>query len=155
LYHAGLPQYELWKYIVRSIAVSTSSTYVHMSLLGETTPQEHGLYKLSQSVLTSVQEHSRNFASLSFTLKQNYPNPFNAQTRIEFSLSRKNLISLSVYSISGEHVVDLFDGQKAAGIHFIIWNGKNSKGGDVGSGIYLVRSKTGTETLTRKLVIIR
>ncbi|MGH7491154.1 MAG: T9SS type A sorting domain-containing protein, partial [bacterium] len=154
LYHSGLPQYELWKYLVRSIAVSTSSTYVYMSLLGAT-PKEHGVYRLSQSVLTSVQEHSRNFTNLSFTLKQNYPNPFNAQTRIEFSLSRKNLISLAVYSISGEHVVDLFDGQKAAGSHFIIWNGRNSEGCDVGSGIYLFRLKAGTETLTRKLVLIR
>lgn len=154
LYLQGLPQYELWRYLVRSIAQSPESKYIYISLLGAT-PLEHSVYRLSQSLLTSVHERTLNPMPSNFVLRQNYPNPFNSQTRVEFSISTKSLVTLSVYSVSGEHLTNLFNGQKVAGNHFVTWNGKDSKGGDVSSGIYLVRLQVGQETLLCKMLLIR
>jgi hypothetical protein len=152
LYHRGLPQYELFRYTVRSLIQTPDSRYIYVSLFAGS---QLSVFKLSQTLLTSVEELPLNSPSPKLVLQQNYPNPFNAQTRIEFAVASKSSVSLDVYSISGENIVTLFQGQKETGNHFVIWNGKNSKGGDVVSGIYLVRLKAGAETLIRKLAIIR
>jgi photosystem II stability/assembly factor-like uncharacterized protein len=136
LYHAGLPQYELFRYLVRSLAQTPDSRYLYMSL---SSGPRLIVFKLSQSLLTSVREQPHKPVPSIISLQQNYPNPFNSQTRIAFSVAKRNSVSVTVYSAAGKYVVDLFNGPKDAGNHFVTWNGKNSKGGEVGSGIYLIR----------------
>lgn len=151
-YHKGLPQYELFRYTVWSLAQTRDSRYIYMSLFAG---PHLGFFKLSQTLLTSVDERPSYPLLQKFVLQQNFPNPFNAQTRIEFVIASKRSISLDVYGISGENIMTLFQGQKEAGNHFVIWNGKNSKGGDLASGIYLCRLKVGSEILIRKMLLIR
>jgi hypothetical protein len=156
IYHNGFPQYDLRWYQVRSIAQSVDSKYVLSSMIflnGD--PTSYTLYKLSQMQLTSVEDKKSLLIPVSITLEQNYPNPFNAQTKIEFLVENKGMITLDVFNINGKHVVNLFNGQINAGHHFATWNGKNSEGGEVATGIYLYRLKAGGEVLIRKLVLLR
>lgn len=148
-YHAGLPQdvYRVW-----SLAQTQNSLYISVFV---NDPSKNGVYSLSQALLTPVQEHRSSSLPPNFSLQQNYPNPFNAQTKIEFAVIRKNLMTLDVYNLTGEHVVNLAHGIRDAGKHYVIWNGKNSKGGDVVSGIYLYRLRAGGEILIRKMLLIR
>ena len=74
-----------------------------------------------------------------FELRQNYPNPFNASTRIEFILPKQSLLSLDVYDVRGRFVDNLMQGEVAAGRQSVTWDGKNSAGLDVPSGIYYAR----------------
>lgn len=88
-------------------------------------------------------------------LSQNYPNPFNPTTTIKFGLPDEGRVKLSVYNILGQKVAELFDGFKQAGYHTAIWNGKNTIGQQVASGIYIYRIETPKGISARKMMLIK
>ncbi|MBX2991667.1 MAG: T9SS type A sorting domain-containing protein [Bacteroidetes bacterium] len=75
----------------------------------------------------------------SISLHQNYPNPFNPTTTIRFEIPLAGLVSIAVFDIVGREVKTLINDNLQAGVHKVTWNGTNSKGGDVSSGVYLYR----------------
>jgi len=85
-----------------------------------------------------------------FKLAQNYPNPFNALTQIEFELENGAEIDLSIYDITGAKVATLVEGLKDAGIHVVGWDAA-----DHSSGVYYYRLRTGDESVTRKMTLIK
>jgi len=72
-------------------------------------------------------------------LAQNYPNPFNPSTQIHFGLPEAGYISLVIYDILGHKVAELVNGMCQAGFHSVTWDGKNSAGISVATGMYLTR----------------
>ena len=74
-----------------------------------------------------------------FDLKQNYPNPFNPETAIEYHLPESGEVSLVIYDLTGREVRKLVRGLKPAGIHKVLWNGRDESGDAVGSGMYFYR----------------
>ena len=90
-----------------------------------------------------------------FGLAQNYPNPFNPSTRIGFALPVATHVRLDVINILGQRVVTLADREIEAGNHEILWNGTNSKGKVVSSGVYFYRLVAGDFTETRKMVLLK
>jgi hypothetical protein len=74
-----------------------------------------------------------------FVLNQNYPNPFNPSTHIRFELPKAAVVTLSVYNSLGQEVRRLVNGQKPAGYHTIVWNGKDQNGRPAPSGVYHYR----------------
>lgn len=90
------------------------------------------------------------------TLGQNYPNPFNPQTRIEFSLSEKSLVSLRIYDERGRLVRNLVDQTVLSdGEHQIVWLGRDDAGRGVASGVYHYILDNGATVLTRKMTLVR
>lgn len=90
-----------------------------------------------------------------FSLSQNYPNPFNPTTVIKYALPENQYVSLNIYNLLGRVVTTLVDGQNVAGYYQVLWNGKNSSGQDVGSGVYFYRIKAGSFVRAKKLVLLR
>jgi len=90
-----------------------------------------------------------------FSLSQNYPNPFNPNTVIEFSLPKTCHVELTVINILGQTVTKLIDGQMDAGYKRIQWNGTNSDGDRVASGVYFYRIKASDFVQTKKMVILK
>lgn len=91
-----------------------------------------------------------------FYLSQNYPNPFNPSTVISFKLSVLSTVSLKVYDMLGCEVATLVNQQKPAGVYTIQWNGANSRGNQVGSGIYFYQLKTDNGfSETKKMILMR
>ena len=75
-----------------------------------------------------------------FSLNQNYPNPFNPDTTIEFGLASDSHVTLVVYDLAGQVVRTLIaGGQMQAGNYSMAWDGLNSAGAKVASGVYLYR----------------
>jgi hypothetical protein len=77
-----------------------------------------------------------------FNISQNYPNPFNRTTTINYQLPVNSHITLKIYDQLGREIKTLVNGIQTAGKYSIQWNGKNSSGQDVGSGIYFYRLRT-------------
>jgi hypothetical protein len=90
-----------------------------------------------------------------FQLVQNYPNPFNPQTTISFEIPQKQWVSLDIYSLRGTFIRRLVEGERDAGQHQVLWDGRSDEGFSVPSGIYFYRLKVGVFELTRKLVLCK
>ncbi len=91
----------------------------------------------------------------SFQLLQNYPNPFNATTKIKYKVPRRSHVLLVIYNLLGEEVITLLNEDMVPGTYEVTWNGKNSKGLDVPSGIYLYRLAGENSSVLRKMIVIR
>ena len=88
-------------------------------------------------------------------LWQNAPNPFNPTTRIEFGLKDATRVSLRIYDASGRLVRLLVEGNRPAGRHAEMWDGRDADGLRVASGIYFYRLTAGRFDQTNKMVLVR
>jgi 1,4-alpha-glucan branching enzyme len=84
-----------------------------------------------------------------------YPNPMRPRTTIAFELPRPATVHLAVYDVAGRKLSTLAEGRFEAGRTEVIWNGEDSSGGPVASGIYFVRLIADSEVTTRKIVLVR
>ncbi len=91
----------------------------------------------------------------SFSLDQNYPNPFNPSTDITFSLHQLSDVRLVVYNVMGQPVSELVKGALPAGAYKVRWDGTNSAGHRVASGVYLYTLSTGSVTASRMMTLIK
>jgi len=74
-----------------------------------------------------------------YQLAQNYPNPFNTETTISFTLVESIYVKLALYNASGQKVHTLVEGERAAGEHRMILNGRDENGAPVASGRYVAK----------------
>ena len=90
-----------------------------------------------------------------FALSQNYPNPFNPTTEIVYNIPENTHVSISVYNVLGQKVVDLVSANQKAGMHMVRWNGKDANGLDVAAGIYIYQMKANKFSAKRKMFLIK
>jgi hypothetical protein len=93
-------------------------------------------------------------------LDQNYPNPFNPGTTISFTipgeipvlggLPRQTHVTLRVYDILGREVATIVDEERYPGIYKETWHPENRPG-----GVYFYRVTAGSNSVTRKMVLLR
>ncbi len=90
-----------------------------------------------------------------FTLSQNYPNPFNPSTVVEYSLPRREKITIEIFDILGRKVRTILEQEMAAGKYRTVWNGRDDRGGEVATGVYFCRLTAGSESLSKKMVLLK
>ncbi len=105
--------------------------------------------------LTSVEDDNAGATPKSFDVSQNYPNPFNPVTNIPYSLSSRTRVTIEVFNVAGQRVSTLLDREQSAGQHMVTWDGTNTNGGQVPSGVYMYRIATDLGSETRKMVLIK
>jgi len=90
-----------------------------------------------------------------YELGQNYPNPFNPETNIQFALPEAGRVELEVYNVLGQKVITLVDEQLPAGYHTVIWDGTDSRGMKVASGVYFYRIEANEFNSYRKMLLLK
>jgi hypothetical protein len=90
-----------------------------------------------------------------YNLSQNYPNPFNPTTNMEFALPQSGQVRIDVYDVTGTHVRTLINENMSAGNFRISWNGENTSGAKVASGMYLYRMVAGNYVMTKKMLMLK
>ncbi|MGB5895575.1 MAG: T9SS type A sorting domain-containing protein, partial [Ignavibacteriaceae bacterium] len=87
-------------------------------------------------------------------LSQNYPNPFNPETRIDFTLPEKQLVSLKVYNTLGELIRELVNEEREAGSYSVIFDASSTNGG-LPSGVYIYRLQASEFAKNKKMTLIK
>jgi hypothetical protein len=90
-----------------------------------------------------------------FSLKGNYPNPFNPNTNIAFNLDVRSDVTVTVYSLLGEEVAKIHNGLMQPGLQTVAWNGMDSHGTQVASGVYIYRVEAQDRALTGKMMLLK
>lgn len=90
-----------------------------------------------------------------YSLYQNYPNPFQNGTQIRYTLPQAAQVRIAVYDLLGREVVLLENSQKGVGNHNLTWDGLDSKGRPVPSGIYFYKLQANHIEISRKLFLLR
>jgi subtilisin family serine protease len=90
-----------------------------------------------------------------FTVHQSLPNPFNPSTSIRFDLPHAGVVKANVYNILGQHVRTLTHRRFTAGTHTLTWNGRDTKGRPIASGVYILRMVAQDETRSIRMTLVR
>ncbi len=140
-----------------SLAVTHSSLYV-------TSQYQLNIYRIQTDASNlAVEDPSQDLRQNTtlFTvdsqnkLLQNYPNPFNPETWIPYTLIKGIDVSLSIYDAKGHVILQDSLGYQPFGKHIAYWDGRNSTGEPVASGIYFYTLSAGDFTSTRKMLLQR
>ncbi len=90
-----------------------------------------------------------------FALNAGNPSPFGLASRISYSIAEAGPVSLTVYDATGRAVKTLVNSNLAVGNHSASWNGTDSRGELVPTGVYFYRLACASGTLTAKTVLLR
>ena len=90
-----------------------------------------------------------------FELKGNYPNPFNPTTKIRFTNDRSSNVKVTVYALNGEKVATIMNRNVNAGAYDVSWNGRNSNGSIVPTGMYLYDIESDGRRLQGKMLFLK
>ena len=118
-------------------------------------PLDADTFEINFVGVTYVDEFSEQNIYKHLQLFPNYPNPFNPLTNISYFLPVDAEIKLTIYNLRGEKVKELIGDFQAKGWKKIIWDGKDSQGKKVASGIYFckLQSNAGNEII--KMVLLK
>jgi hypothetical protein len=95
------------------------------------------------------------FAPDRFQLRGVSPNPFNPAATIRFGLAESGPVSVSIYTISGQHVRELSSGTMPPSLHEVVWDGRDLNGARVASGVYLYRVTSNGKSLVGRMTLAR
>ena len=119
-------------------------------LKATSTIYQRGIFALEQllTILTPKQT----------SLLPNYPNPFNPETWIPYQLAQPAAVRISIYAADGTLVRTLDLGHQPMGMYknrnrAAHWDGRNTLGESVASGIYFYELTVGDFSATRKMLI--
>jgi hypothetical protein len=83
------------------------------------------------------------------------PNPVNQNAEINYTLTEKGNIDLSLYNSQGICTKVLLQGNRSAGRYSIKWNGTDGLGNPLSSGVYLlILNEDGMPLKTEKIIVI-
>ena len=93
-------------------------------------------------------------------LLANYPNPFNPMTWIPYALAQDAYVTLYIYDVSGRVVRTLDVGPRKAGLYIghgsaAYWDGRDTAGQAIASGVYFCTIQAGKFSATRKMLMIK
>lgn len=116
--------------------------------------KDNGVYRYHKPLF--VDDNMPSEAPRRFRLYQNYPNPFNPTTTISWQLALGSEVELTIYNLLGQKIRTLVNSRKSAGTYQVQWDGRNSAGHQVVSGVYVYRLNAGNRFVqTRKMLLLR
>jgi predicted phosphodiesterase len=161
-----VPSHDGNEYLVAAYSTTSSQYgYTELTVNADTMYMRHILRDgtvFDEAVfIANPKDQVNNLERYAFTiprknrLYQNYPNPFNPSTLIRFDLPKSDFVMLKVYDINGREIRTLLKDHRAGGNHEISFNGQNSSGQELTSGVYFYRLQTGSYSETKKMILIQ
>ena len=85
-----------------------------------------------------------------FSLSSPYPNPFNPTTTITYQMEQPGQVTINLYTITGQLVEELLNTYNTSGTYSFQLNG-----GNLSSGMYILRGRLGEKTESRTITLIK
>ena len=85
-----------------------------------------------------------------FHISQLYPNPFNPVLQIKFDIPWSRVTQIDILNIAGNKIETIHTGFLQSGSHEMNWNAESMP-----SGVYLVSLKSGDQSLTQKVALLK
>lgn len=131
--------------------------------------------EISKNVNDSIETGTEASASFDnglpteFVIEKAYPNPFNSTTTIRYACPtfRRGIpvvetprqvgasVHIAIYDMTGRLVSDYNIGEKTPGWHEFTWQGTDSHGQQVSTGIYLVTMRAGEYFQKQKVTFLK
>ncbi|MBN1290868.1 MAG: T9SS type A sorting domain-containing protein, partial [Candidatus Latescibacteria bacterium] len=92
-----------------------------------------------------------------FSLPQNYPNPFNPVTTITYIIPAgvTDRVAINVYDSRGALVKTIVDQFGSPGMYSVVWDGTDTSGNRVSSGVYIYTIQAGEYRKSNKMMLMR
>lgn len=87
-------------------------------------------------------------------LRAVYPNPSRGNVSVDYQLKTAQRVQIQIYDVLGRRVRTLVDERRTGGHHEAHWNARSGSG-RVASGAYIVRMKTESTSVSRRISIVR
>jgi len=108
-----------------------------------------------RSLLPTTKIANNQLHSMNFGLK-NYPNPFNPTTTITFQTTNLHKDArIDIYNIKGQHIREFKIDNLQYKNNSVVWDGADSSGKEVSSGIYLYKLTSGAQMQIKKAVMVK
>jgi hypothetical protein len=118
--------------------------------------QRTGLYAFEVHDATDTDGGASSRAPLQLELAQNQPNPFNPSTEIRFGVpAGGGRVRLDIYDVRGRYLRPLVDAVLPAGRHHATWDGRDTRGVALASGVYFYRLQCGDAVRTRRMLLLK
>lgn len=101
----------------------------------------------------ALQRNSRTVTE--YQLYQNYPNPFNPETMLAYDILEAGRVTLQIFNTVGQEVRTLIDETQSPGAYQVRWDGRNTLGQVLPSGIYFYRLQAGEFVQIRKMTLVQ
>jgi hypothetical protein len=93
---------------------------------------------------------------LAYELELDVSNPYHPNSGIQYSAPVRGFVSIRVLDVQGRLVASLVDGEVVErGTHSVIWDGKDTRGQTVSSGIYFVLLESEREWTVARITLVR
>ncbi|MDD3558988.1 MAG: FG-GAP-like repeat-containing protein [Melioribacteraceae bacterium] len=113
-----------------------------------------GIYFYRSDEVSSIYYENDNHLIGSINLNA-YPNPFNSFINIFLNVSKEDYYSVSIFDILGQEIAILHRGILKQGTHNFNWDGINSSGKIVSSGIYYLNAASFSNSKTTLISFIK
>jgi len=85
-----------------------------------------------------------------------FPNPFNPSTKINFEIPKPSVVNIDIYDIRGKKIKSVINDKYSEGCFSTIWDGVDSSGDVVPSGIYLISlSADNSQVAVQKCLLLK
>ncbi len=118
-------------------------------------PLECDTFEIDFSGVSQVEQSSEQTTTTCLQLLPNYPNPFNPVTNISYFLPLDEPIRLIIYNLKGEKVKELTCGFQTRGWKRITWDGKDTQGKKLASGVYFCKLQTRRGSQIIRMVLLK
>jgi len=137
-------------------SVQATARYIRIYCTKRGTQYGYSLYEVQvfNNIAADLKNEDKNLP-FNFSLSNNYPNPFNPTTTIDYTVPKASNVKIEIYNSLGQRVNVLKDSFHEAGKYNLVWNGKNSFGNPVSSGIYFYRMSAEGFTLVKKMILMK
>ncbi|GAB4376688.1 MAG: hypothetical protein Kow0042_23240 [Calditrichia bacterium] len=146
-YRGKNPPAEEWCFTVTDVAITGYDYDPSQNVV--TTQCESGMFTESFGVENNLDTEAENGVKI-------FPNPFNPATTIQISLNTDEKVTIRLYDVTGRLVNSIAnDHLYSAGTYSFRWDGKDTNGTSLPSGLYFLQVKIGSKLQIHKLHLIK